>query len=184
MSNDEGKPLTSEHIFKKFLWRHSIAVGASMEKFTTWTVTGCAALMALTVSNLESIASIIFVPSLKFSIVLFVLSLLFGIASKMLGMALQSGVSLLIDMEDQLSSEAGKGVMNSMNIEPRQFVYDVADAYWWPLSVLMKKSGEAGIKDYLSADKRLVKMFCLQLYTNLVHILLAASAVLMVTFCL
>jgi hypothetical protein len=182
--SDEGKPITSEHVFKKFVWRQSIAVGESMERFTTWTITGCAALIALTISNLESINNIASLASLKYSIILFVISLLFGIVSKMLGMALQSGIRLLNDMENQLNSEAGKGVMDSMDIEPKQLIDDLSEPYWWPLSTLMKKSGEAGIKDYLSSDKRFVKMFCLQLYTNLAHILLAALAIIVVIACI
>ena len=181
---DEGKVMTSEYVFKKFVWRQSIAVGESMERFTTWTITGCAALVALTISNLESINKIVSLPSLKYSVILFVMSLLFGIISKMLGMALQSGVRLLNDMEAQLNSEAGKSVMDSMDLEPKQLVIDLAEPYWWPLSTLMRRSGEAGIKDYLASDKRFVKMFCLQLYTNLAHILLAAFAIVAVIVCI
>ena len=182
--NDEGKPITSEHVFKKFVWRQSIAIGESMERFTTWTITGCAALIALTISNLESINNIASLASLKYSIILFVISLLFGIVSKMLGMALQSGIRLLNDMENQLNSEAGKGVMDSMDIEPKQLIDDLSEPYWWPLSTLIRKSGEDGIKDYLSSDKRFVKIFCLQLYTNLAHILLAALAIIVVIVCI
>ena len=182
--NDEGKPITSEHVFKKFVWRQSIAIGESMERFTTWTITGCAALIALTISNLESINNIASLTSLRYSIILFVISLLFGIVSKMLGMALQSGIRLLNDMENQLNSEAGKGVMDSMDIEPKQLIDDLSEPYWWPLSTLIRKSGEDGIKDYLSSDKRFVKIFCLQLYTNLAHILLAALAIIVVIVCI
>lgn len=182
--SDEGKAMTSEHIFKKFVWRQSISVGESMERFTTWTITGCAAFIALTISNLESINTIVSLSSLKYSIILFVISLLFGIISKMVGMALQSGIRLVNDMENHLYSEAGKRVMDSMDIESKQLIIELATPYWWPLSTLMRKSGEAGIKDYLSSDKRFVKMFCLQLYTNLVHILLAVLAIVTVIICI
>jgi len=182
--SDEGKVMTSEHVFKKFVWRQSIAVGESMERFTTWTITGCAALVALTISNLESITKIVSLSSLKLSVILFVMSLLFGIMSKMLGMVLQSGVRLLNDMEAQLNSEAGKSVMDSMDLESKQLINDLAEPYWWPLSILIRRSGEAGLKDYLSSDKRFVKMFCFQLYTNLAHILFAAFAIVAVIVCI
>ena len=121
---------------------------------------------------------------LKYSVILFVTSLLFGIISKMIGMALSSGVRLLNGMENKLNSDAGQSVMGLMDIEPKQLVIDLAEPYWWPLSGLMKKSGEAGIKDYLSSDKRFVKMFCLQFYTNMAHILLAALAIVTVIICI
>ncbi len=71
-----------------------------------------------------------------------------------------------------------------MNIESTQLINDLASPYWWPLSTLMRKSGEAGIKDYLSSDKRFVKMFCLQLYTNMLHIVFAALAIIAVIACI
>ena len=93
--SDEGSQMTPEQIFKRFVWRQSIAMGENMEKFTTWTITGCAALVGLIISNLESINEIIPITSLRYSILLFVASLLFGVASKMFGMALTSGINLL-----------------------------------------------------------------------------------------
>lgn len=144
---DEGKPITSEHVFKKFAWRQSTSVGESMEQFTTWTITGCAALVALTINNLESINTIVSLSFLKILVILFVISLIFGIISKMLGMALQSGIRLLNDTENQLHSEAGESIIISMNIETKQLVSHLASPHWWQLSTLMRKSGEAGIKD-------------------------------------
>lgn len=182
--SDQAKPMTSEHVFKKFVWRQSIAVGESMKRFTTWTITGCAALVALTISNIESINKIVSLSSLKYSVILFVISLLFGIISKMIGMSLQSGIRLLNDMDNKLNSEAGKSLMDSMSVEPKQLVNDLASPYWWPLSTLMRKSGEAGSEDYLYSEKRFVKMFCLQLYTNLAHILLALLAIVAVIVCI
>jgi hypothetical protein len=53
--SDEGKVLQPEHIFKKFIWRSSIEIGDPLEKFTTWTIGGVAAIVGLLVSNLDSV---------------------------------------------------------------------------------------------------------------------------------
>lgn len=102
----------------------------------------------------------------------------------MLGMALQSGIRLLNDTENQLHSEAGESIIISMNIETKQLVSDLASPYWWQLSTLMRKSGEAGINDYLAPDKRFIRIFCLQLYTNLAHIAFAALAIVTLIVCI
>ncbi|WP_331346287.1 hypothetical protein [Cellvibrio sp. UBA7661] len=181
--SDEGKEITPEQIFKKKVWRQSISISESMEKFTTWTITGCAALVGLTISNLGSINSVISLSSLKYSIFFFVASLVFGVISKMCGMALLSAINLVNDIESQLSSPAGKGLMDSMQITSKQLAEELAEPFWWSLSTLMQKSGNAGIKDYLTADKRLVNLFCVQLYTNLAHILFAAFAIIAIIIC-
>jgi hypothetical protein len=48
------------------------------------------------------------------------------------------------------------------------------------MSILVRKSGECGITDYLSADKRFVRMFCLQIAFNALHALLALAALLVI----
>lgn len=182
--SDEGSQMTPEQIFKKIVWRQSISMGESMEKFTTWTITGCAALVGLIISNLDSINSIIPITSLRYSIILFVASMLFGVLSKMFGMALTSGINLINDMENKISSSAGKNLMDSMSIEPKQLVKELSEVYWWPLSCIMRKAGNEGVKDYLSSDKRLVNLFCTQLFTNFIHIIFAALALVAVTACI
>ena len=49
--SDEGKKLQPEQVFKKVIWRSTLAVGGSIEQFTTWTITGIAAIVGLVVSK-------------------------------------------------------------------------------------------------------------------------------------
>lgn len=101
----------------------------SMEKFTTWTITGSAALVGSIISNLESINAIISVSSLKHFILLFVALLVFGVTSKMYGMASFPGINLLNNMDNQLSSPLGQSLMDSMSIEPKQLADELAKPY-------------------------------------------------------
>jgi hypothetical protein len=180
--SDEGKTLQPEHVFKKFIWRSTLDSGEALERFTTWTVGGIAAIVGLMISNLDSIARIASVSGIRTSILLFSLSLLAGAASKQFGMAVTSGISRLRRTEDLLESEAGQTLMDQMTTAPRDIVREVAEPFLWPLSSLVLRGGERGLTDYVAADKRFVKMFCLQLGFNLLHTVLAIAALFSIAF--
>jgi hypothetical protein len=174
--SDEGKAIQPEHIFKKFIWRSTLEVGEAMERFTTWTITGIAAVAALVVGNLDSVAKIVSLASVKTSIVLFTFSLLAGAISKQLGMAVTAGINTLRKTEGLLNSESGQQLMDQMTIAPKDLVKELAEPFFWPLSALMRKSAQGGLVDYVAADKRFVKLFCLQFIFNAAHGLLAIAA--------
>ena len=180
--NDEGKPITADQIFKKFLWRHVVSVGEAMEKFTTWTITGTAAIVALLISNIGAVTNIVSSGGIKLAVTLFVVSILCGVVSKQFGMALSTGLKTINELEALLNSEAGKNLMKEMTLETTQLTDDLAAPFWWPLSSIMRRSGRAGAKDYLSADKRLIWMFCVQLYSNFFHILFGAGAMISIAY--
>lgn len=175
--SDEGKPFTAEHVFKRIIWRSVIAIGGSMEQFTTWTLTGVAAIITFFIGHLESVSTIISPGGLKWCLMLLAFSMLAGVISKQIGMAVAHGVKTVTDMEAFLHSADGQRLMGHMTVEPRQLTKDIAAPFLWPLSWLMRRSGEKGVQDYSSADRRFIRLFCLQLYTNLLHGLLAAAAV-------
>lgn len=175
--SDEGKPITAEHIFKRIIWRSVLGIGTSMEQFTTWTITGIAAIIGLVISHLESVSTIVGAGGLRWSLVLFTFSLLAGVVSKQVGMAVAHGLDTINKMEALLQSEDGQRLMSAMTIEPRQLTRDIAAAFLWPLSFFMRRSGERGVQDYSTADRRFIRLFCIQLYFNLLHGLLAAGAV-------
>jgi len=176
LMSDEGTVIRPEHIFKKFIWRNSMEVGDSMEKFTTWTIGGVAAIVGLIISNLDSVAKIVSPEGVKAAILLFTGSLISGAMSKQFGMAVASGVSTLRKTEELLNTQAGQQLMDNMTTSPRDLVKEMSEPWLWPLSTAMRRSGIAGLTDYVSADKRLVKLFCMQLYFNVAHGLLAVVA--------
>jgi len=169
-----------EHVFKKVIWRSSVEVGEALERSTTWTIGGVAAIVGLLVSNLDSVAEIASLEAIKAAIVLFTLSLLSGAISKQIGMAVAAGVNTLKQTENLLYSEAGQKLMNEMTIEPRQLVKEIAEPFLWPLSWFARRGGERGLVDYVSSDKRFVKMLCLQIAFNGLHGLLALAALLVI----
>lgn len=174
--NDEGQPLTAEHVFKQTIWRSTLATGAAMEQFTTWTVTGIAAIVVLLVSNIESVSKIISHCGLKAGIVLLTVSLLAGVISKQIGMAVANGLETVNRLEALLHSQGGKRLMAGMSSEPRQLMRELSEPFLWPISILVRQGGELGVTDYTATEKRLIRQFCVQLYFYVIHALLAVAA--------
>jgi hypothetical protein len=54
--SDEGKPVQADHLIKKSAWRGIVAIGESMERSTTWSVAGTAAIAGLIISQLASVS--------------------------------------------------------------------------------------------------------------------------------
>lgn len=175
--SDLGKPLRPEHVFKRVLWRSTLGVGATMEQFTTWTITGIAAIVGLFIANLDAVSEIVSLNGIRWSLLLFALSILAGAISKQYGMAVQSGINTMHQLESLLNTEAGQQVIDDMQIEPEQLISEIADPFLWPLKRVMRRAGERGLNDYLSGDKRMIRMFCVQLYLNALHGLAAIAAI-------
>lgn len=168
--------MDADQIFKRILWRGVVGISPAMERFTTWTITGVAAISALVISNLDSIGNMVSSDGLKYSIYLMVASLLFGVFSKQLGMAQTATMELVDTLQNALDSEQGQSLIGALRSDPEKLKREVAEPFWWPISWLMSKGFEAGFDDPLTADKRLVSRFCLQVSTNLAHVLLAAAS--------
>lgn len=176
--SDEGKPLQPEHVFKKVIWRGTLALGESIEQFTTWTITGIAAIVALLVSNLDSISQTVSAGGLRGALILFTVSLLAAVTSKQIGMAVANGLKTISQVEHLLNSEQGQRLMNRMSTDPRQLVQELAEPFLWPLSTLTRRAGKRGLSDYLSTDKRFIRLLCIQIYINALHGILATAALL------
>jgi len=172
---DEGQPLKPEHVFKKVIWRGTLEISETMEQATTWSITGIAAIVALFVGNLDSVAQLVAREGLRWSLILFTGSLVAGAISKQIGMAVTKGVQMIQKVEGLLGSEEGQRLMSQMTDPPKKLIDDLAAPFFWPLSVLMRRSGAEGLRDYLSSDKRFVRLFCTQLIFVYVHGLLAAA---------
>lgn len=180
--SDEGKPLSPEHIFKKVIWRSTLAVGAVLEQSTTWTITGVAAILALLISNVDAINKIIPLASLRVALVLFTLSLLTAVISKQFGMGIANGLKTINELESVLHSDEGQRLVRDMKIDGRQLIRELAEPFWWPFSTVFRKAGEKGFSDYLTAEKRLIRFLNYQIYLNMLHWLLAGAALLTLAF--
>jgi hypothetical protein len=182
--SDEGKPMKPEYIFKKVVWRNILQLGPSIESWTTWTITGVGATIAIFISNIDSVSKIVTKLGIKYSLIFFTLSLVFGTASKLIGRILFASVSIVKEIEATLYSKEAKNLMDTITIPLKEMIDELSDPFLWPMNKMMKKAGKKGIEDYLTSDRQLVKMFCLQLYFDTVHFFLASLALLLIAFSL
>jgi hypothetical protein len=172
--SDEGQPLKPEHVFKKVAWRNVLAMSESMEHATTWSITGVAAIVALFISNLDSVGKLVSPEGLRWSLICFTASLVLGALSKQCGMAIVKGIAMVEKIEGLLSSEQGRALIIRLSTPLAQLMDEIAEPFWWPLSTIMRKSGRKGITDYLSSDKTLIRLFSIQMLLMNLHGLFAA----------
>jgi hypothetical protein len=173
--SDEGKPIQPEHVLKKVIWRSTLELSETMEQATTWTITGIAAISGLFISNLDSMGKLVRADGLRWSLIFFTTSLVAGALSKQVGMAITKGLAMIQKIEGLLATEQGQALMSQMATPPKQLIREIADPFYWPLSWMMRRSGIEGMKDYLSADKRFVRLFCAQLVFLYLHGILATA---------
>jgi hypothetical protein len=147
-----------------------------MEHFTTWTVTGIAAILALLVVNLQPVSAMIPAGALRVALYCLVGSLFLGVLSKQAGMALSQGLQMLASLEAELYSAEGKKLFHDLTTGDDQLAQYIAAPFWWPLSSLMRRSFVRAADDPLKGDRILVRLYCFQLYSNLFHVLLAGVA--------
>jgi hypothetical protein len=165
---------------KKIVWRQSLAISHSLERFITWTVAGIAAFAALLISNLDSVAPLITRGGLKWGLLLLAFSILAGAVCKQLALAIPDGLARIVEMENFMGSEAGQQLLERMTIDPEKLPAELAAPYLWPMSYIVRKSAERGARDLLAADKRFVFLFCLQLWAFWLHVLLAIASIVVV----
>ena len=173
--SDEGKPLQPEHVFKKVIWRGTLSLSESTEHATTWSITGIAAIAGLFISNLDSVGKLVQPAGVRWSLIFFTGSLVAGAFSKQIGMAITKGLAMIEKVEGLLATEHGQALMDHMSTPPAQLITELAEPFYWPLSTLMRRSGIEGMKDYLSADKRFIRLFCAQLIFVYLHGILAVA---------
>lgn len=166
-----------DQIFKQILWRGVVSVGPAMERFTTWAVTGVAAIIALAIGNLDSVGTMVEPEGIRYAISLMVAPLLIGVFSEQLGMPQTTAMELVGNLEKALNSDQGQDLINAMKSDPEKLKREIAEPFWWPISWMMRRLFQAGFDDPLITDKRLVRRFCLQLTTNSAHVFLAAAGV-------
>src|SRR5438045_3526906 len=109
---DHGRPLTPEQIFKRVTWRGVLPITGVTEQSTTWTIAGVAAIVALFIGHLDAVSKIVTARGIRWSLILLSTSVLFGAISKLLGMAVQSGLNSVTELEKLLLSEGGNHLMD------------------------------------------------------------------------
>jgi hypothetical protein len=173
--SDQFTLIKPEHTFKKLVWRSTLSLSEAMDQVTTWSITGLAAIIGLFISKIDTVGHLVSRGGLRWSLILFTISLVVGALSKQFGIAIVKGIAMVQKLEGLLFSEQGQALMRQMTMSPQQLIEEISSPFFWPLSSFMRKSGLKGLKDPLSGDKRFVMLFGIHLILVQLHVLFAAA---------
>ncbi len=156
--------LTPEQNILRLVYVRTLSVSAPMGEFATWLLTGVAAILGAVVVEVETISKVLSAPSLRWGLALLVISLLAGIITRHLSMALSVGLSLSEELFEEYMSPEGMGIMQSMTTSLEELKLEMLSAFPPPLRWIMKSSFEQGCEDQLAGEKRLVSVFSIQVF--------------------
>ncbi len=170
--------LSPEQKFLRMTFVHATS-GASLGiKQTLWVVTGEAAFLGLILSNIESVSKILSPCSLKWGIVLLVLSILCGVIAKHIAMAVEMMIGLIEEMYKEFNSEEGHSILSSLTTPIADIAEKISKPFLWPLRGYMKKRFQIGTKDFLNGEKKAVKWLCYYFYFSIAQWILGLAGIL------
>ena len=175
--DEKNKPWPAEVSLKKEIWRSMLALGDSLEKFTTWSLAGVGATTALLLTNVDKLLPALSRGLYKVGMLLFLLSLVFGVASKSIGMALQSALATTKLVEDLFLSVEGRALMAQTETPMPKFYQEINDPFRWWRKPTSADQARSNMLDPLAAEKRLIKMFNSQHKWFTAHLVLAGMAI-------
>jgi len=180
--SDEAQQLEAEKKYKQWVWRNMVAGSAAALQAIGWSITAVAAIAALLIDKLDTIGNAVSLTGLKWGLVFFAFSLLFGALCKFLGWAVINSLEAMAKAEAFSKSADGQEIWKDLPRDRNRLMIEVAEPFWWPLSSYYRAAVVKAMADPLSNEKRLIKMNCLQVFSSAFHILFATLAIIIVGF--
>ena len=153
-----------------------------VEEFSTWLLTGTAAILALIVANISSITQVISEFGLRWGLALLTISMVAGVIAKQFGIAIRKGVALVEAIYAEIQTQAGAAAFQKAQMDSDTLAKELAAPFLWPFKRMMEKGTRMGAKDPLWGEKRQIKLFCIQLYASYIQGGLAAIGLLFLAF--
>lgn len=141
-----------------------VSIAKPMEQFVTWLLAGVAAILGAVIVNVEGVSSVLSATSLQWGLALLVISLLTGVVAKQIGAALCASQALMEELYGELDSRNGIAATEGITASREELRQELSSAFLPPLRGMMKRSFDRGGQDALAGEKRLTKLFCIQLY--------------------
>ena len=170
--------LTPEQNIIRLVYLKTLSVSSAVGDFATWVLTGTAAILGAIVVKVETISKVLSAQSLKWGLALLVVSLLAGVITKHLSIALSAALSLSEEMYEELTTPEGIKTIQSMTSSLNELNFEMISVFTLPLRWIMKNSFEHGCVDQLASEKRLVRFFNIQFYAFLTQALFGALGLL------
>jgi hypothetical protein len=132
-------------------------------EFAAWCITGVAAILALIISQLESISKIVSEGGLRWGLVFLTSSMLLGAIVKQFGIALEKGLETIDSLYAELLTPEGKAMIEAIEMPPEELHNKIAEPFLWPLKGMMSRSAKQGAVDHIAGEKRYIRLLSLQI---------------------
>lgn len=143
----------------------TLSLAMQLGEFSTWLLTGVAAILGAVIVNVDKVSTILSATSLHYGLGLLIISLLAGVVVKQLGFAICAGLDIAEEMYDALETPEGEKAIQHIRMDTEAFKQQFSSAFLPPIRGMMRRSFDRGTQDALSAERRLAKVFCVQLYS-------------------
>ena len=156
--------LSSDDKYKRLVYIGVLAAAQPIETFAAWAVTGLAGIVALIISRLDMLRIAVSLCSIQWGIALLVIAMLLGALVKYIGILIRNGTAVTNSLYQHLYSPEGQSALAGITIPPEQLSVEVARPFFWPFRQLLERIGRKSLSDPLNAEKRFIKMLCVQSY--------------------
>lgn len=143
----------------------TLSLAKQIGEFSTWLLTGVAAILGAVIVNVEKVSNILSATSLHYGLSLLVISLLAGVVAKQIGFAICAGLDITEEMYDALETPEGENAIQFIRKDPEAFKQQYSSAFLPPMRGMMRKSFDRSTQDALSAERRFAKIFSVQMYS-------------------
>lgn len=166
--------LSSEQKFQRLIYVGVLSISVPAAEFATWMLTGTAAVLSLFIVNIDSLSKVVSSGNIRWGLVMMTLSILCGGLAKLFGMAIQYGVRLMEEMSAELKSLTSQNSQQQQNLSIDAFINEVASPFLPPYRHIMRNAMMRGKSDFLAGEKRLIKLWCTQMYASYAQVILGA----------
>jgi hypothetical protein len=174
--------LSSDQHLVRLTYIGVLSTAEPVGEFSTWLLTGTAAILGLIIANISSISPAIWGIGLSWGLALLTISIVAGVIAKQLGIAIRNAVALTEALYTELQTQEGAATLQTAGTDSETLAIELAKPFIWPFKSMMENATLMGAKDPLSGEKRLIKYFCIQLYASYLQGGLAALGLLFLAF--
>jgi hypothetical protein len=157
------KHLSAEQNLLRFMFLQFTTMAAPMGEFATWLLTGTAAILGAILVNVEAVSKVLSPFNLRWGLIFLVISMVFGVIVRQLGIALNASLQLDEHINSALDSAEGESIINSIT-EPLIIKSELPSPFLPPFRGMIKRSLEKGGQDLLGGEKWWIKLLCIQVY--------------------
>lgn len=150
--------LSPEQNLQRFIHLQMAKAGEPAGEFSTWLLTGTAAIVGAVIVNIDPISKVMGASNLRWGLALLVGSMLCGAVVRQLCLMLRTNVQLSEELYEALTSEESMAVFQQTSMPVEQLNKEISGAYLPPMRWLISRSFNKGALDPIANEKSLAKL--------------------------